>query len=491
MYKMPHTIEQLQVYPIKQIWTIMVVMLIGLMTIPHLVIGYGMDADAVRSVKAAEELLTTGSYIPSRLPGNPLFEYLLTIITPWGGHIASNLFVFALYVVGIGAFSFLVRRRDDRWIIVSLFALTPLLLVNAVTTMDYIPGLALMLLCYAFATKKRYVLAPIFLGLSIGFRLSNAVFLVPLIIYLVGERQGLYAIIRFSVISMLLGLAFYIPILMEVGPEMFLIRNSYTLQSYLLSVSYRGLMLIGPVATIGLLLFVLANRQKIILSCKENLLSKSPSFVLEVTTILAFTLLFLLHPDETAYLIPVIAFAYLVVSRWLPKKQLIVLGVLIIAFAFFTVELKGGDSGARTITFKPAWGVVVRDYLGRTAIAQLREGIGQFDLSDRAVVLTGMGPALTYENDSLVRSNYNDISPRLLEEGITDISNIHRLSERDVYLLYGISRENVALLQEDGYTVYMFSEYAPSVAINGYGYYPHRIGVIMLNVLNRKAFYKD
>jgi len=51
-------------------------------TIPRLIINYGMDGDATRSALAAENLFRTGSYLPSRLPGNPLFEYMLSLIVP-------------------------------------------------------------------------------------------------------------------------------------------------------------------------------------------------------------------------------------------------------------------------------------------------------------------------------------------------------------------------------------------------------------------------
>src|SRR5439155_11362773 len=81
--------------------------IIALATLPRIFTNYGNDEDAWRIARAADTLATTGRYEPSRLPGNPLFEYLLTPIIPFVGHIGSNLLVLLSYILAVAIFAYL------------------------------------------------------------------------------------------------------------------------------------------------------------------------------------------------------------------------------------------------------------------------------------------------------------------------------------------------------------------------------------------------
>ena len=84
-------------------WFIIISFLVLVFTVPCLYIDAGSDGDAIRGIRAAENLYKTGKYLQSRIPGNPLFEYLLFLIVPWGGYIGSNIFVllsFGFCVIG-------------------------------------------------------------------------------------------------------------------------------------------------------------------------------------------------------------------------------------------------------------------------------------------------------------------------------------------------------------------------------------------------------
>jgi len=475
----------------KQILIFVVVVIVGMMTIPRLFINYGWEGDVLRDVKAAEEFFSTGVYHPSRLPGTPLFDGLLAIIVPWGGYIASNLTILILYGLTIGIFSFLVRERNANMLLIVIFALTPVLLVNAVTTMDYIPALAAMLCAYVFATNNRYIMASIFLGLSIGLRISGILFVIPIMLFLLLKRRKIYEIIVFFFVSILIGFSFYIPIFIQAGFHLFDFQlGSWPGPYYLSRIIYNAIMLFGPLATIGILAVALANSKNILQSFKQNLKIRSPSFILELTTIAVYIALFIGHPHKTYYLIPIIPFFYFMVSRWLSKRQLILIGALIFSFAFFTVDFKGGQSGKRMITFKPDWGVIIRDYISRNELELLRNGIGQFDRSDKAIILTGMGAILTYKNNALLPADYNEISPDLLKGYIGEIDKFDRIVGRKVYLVYSLPKDIITKLREQGYSIYMFSFSAPSVAINKYKYNPYQMGIERLDVFNKKAFYK-
>lgn len=321
---------------------LVLIVYIALLTIPRLLINYGMDADAVRGVKAAVHLWETGYYHPSRLPGNPLFEYILAGIAPWGGHIATNLLVLLGYITAVSAFALLTSKKENRFLLVTLFATTPILLLNAAATLDYLPGLALLLFSYVFITKKKYLLSAVFLALSASFRLTNLLFLFPLIFYMVQEKEGIARILRLSILSLALGLSLYIPIVVRTGLRPFLFPFQFGgFIAYLFRSGHNAIMLFGTIATLGIAVLIIVHLKKIVRVFKKS--STDSSFYPEIISIILFLLVFLLHPDEPAYLIPLIPFLYLSFSRWLSKKGLIFLLALVASFAFVNLDIKGGE----------------------------------------------------------------------------------------------------------------------------------------------------
>ena len=136
------------------------------------------------------------------------------------------------------------------------------------------------------------------------------------------------------------------------------------------------------------------------------------------------------------------------------------------------------------------WGILVGDYLDRNELELLRNGIGCFPGASKAVILTGMGPDLTYKNQFLVKASYTDISSQLDQNGIWGMDHITKIANKNVFLIYALSKDNCAFLQKDGWKIYIFSEHAPAIVYNAYKFDPFNIGIEKLEVLNPNAFYK-
>ncbi|HMK36210.1 MAG TPA: hypothetical protein VK463_14145 [Desulfomonilaceae bacterium] len=476
----------------RKIWVFAgLALAVCLMTVPRLLINYGMDGDAIRGMLAGRNLVSTGMYIPSRLPGNPTFEYFLAVVSFIDGHVVANVLILAFYGLCIAAFRVLSKDYEHDLLLLALFALTPILLVNAVAAKDYVPGLALLLWSYVCARKGQYLSGYLLLGLAIGFRLPNVLFAIPLGFFLYLRKRTVPEILFLSGISVLMGGLAYAPIYLESGTSMLEIPgHSYQGISYLFFTGYRLLMVFGPVATAGICVLLAMNSRKIGRVTRESFLSGDPEYCLEFTSVIGFFLLFLRHSDKSEYLIPVIPFFYLLVWRWLNYKEVVCLSILVVSFAFVSLELKGGESGRRAVGFKPEWGIVVKDFQDRRELEALRDGVDMFDHSRKTVILHGYGPVLGFDNNKLARADYREIDPALDAEGITESNYIHRLRTGPVFFVSGLSEKNVRLLQQKGFAVYFFSESAPSLCMYVHRYDPAALGLPRLDILNEHAFYR-
>src|SRR5215213_8588725 len=79
-----------------------------LLRLPYIDYGHGTDPDAWRVAMTAHHLLATGDYFPSRLPGNPAHELLMTVFIS-GGWVATNLATILIALVGVYLFAAILQ----------------------------------------------------------------------------------------------------------------------------------------------------------------------------------------------------------------------------------------------------------------------------------------------------------------------------------------------------------------------------------------------
>ncbi len=459
---------------------VVVAVAVAAATVPRLVINYGSDGDAWRGAAAAMRLWQEGRYVPSRLPGNPLFEYALAVLVPWGGHVAANAAVLAFFAASIAAFARVARKNGCPGGWIAIFALTPILLVNAATSLDYVPGLAMLLWAWAMARDDRWPAAGVLVAAAIGLRLSNMLFVLPLGVYALrkGRRPAVASVWGAAVL--LAGLAFYVPILRGAGSAMFRLPPSHMSPvQYAAKTGYNVISVLGPAAAAAIGVLLIVRRKDLARSLRAG-----PAGVVgaECAAIAVFVALFLLHSDEAAYLLPVLPFVYLRMGRCLNRREMLLVGLLIVADGIVTVNLKGGESGRRRVGFQPAWGQVVGDGLVRRNMERIRTRIGEFRPPGKAVIITAMGPILTFQNDAIVTADPEDISSSLSAAATPALRQMHRVRGSDVFLVYALRKEDVLALRREGWRVYMFDTDAPSSALRIYGYDPRQLGVELLPV---------
>ncbi|MDP3767009.1 MAG: hypothetical protein Q8S13_03260, partial [Dehalococcoidia bacterium] len=112
-------------------------------------LGYGTDPDAWRVALTATFLRSDGEYVPSRLPGYPLHEFVTAGLID-GGWILTNLTTVLISLVGVFLFAWLLRKLElpHRGALTLGFAFAPLLWINSVTTIDYMWALTFILGAY-------------------------------------------------------------------------------------------------------------------------------------------------------------------------------------------------------------------------------------------------------------------------------------------------------------------------------------------------------
>src|SRR3954451_14754050 len=71
--------------------------------LPYINEGYGTDPDAWRVVMTAQHLWDKGQYFPSRLPGNPLHEFVVTLLLP-GAWLLTGFATMTISLAGVYVF---------------------------------------------------------------------------------------------------------------------------------------------------------------------------------------------------------------------------------------------------------------------------------------------------------------------------------------------------------------------------------------------------
>ena len=450
----------------------------GLSLLPGMFIGFGSNPDGWRSYSAGQLFFSTGVYHPSRTPGNPLFEYMAGFLSLFGPSIISNSFVLLTYIISIIAFWRLAYKSRSRYLITALYALTPIIIINSNSTHDYVPGLAFMLCAYALAQMGKIELSATLLSLSVGIRLSNCLFIFPAIIYLYLTHYGIRRIFRYCCIATSLSILFYLPIFMQLGTRMFKMPVSpFATNMYIVSIVYRGVMLFGPLAT-GVLLFCLFRNLSNLKSTFSDIIrGQNTEATVELLSILLFFSLFIRHPLRTEYLLPIIPFVYLNISRWFSHKELIAVTVAVVLFGIVTVDMKGGNPGERRLAFNISNGIIYRDFAARKRIEGIRTHIANSNITHKSIILTGMGETLTFQNPDLIKADWQEVSTKIDPSEVNEIDNIHKIRNgaKDIYLVYSMSQNNIQILREEGYSIY-YLEDAIAICVYNYKYHPKDFG---------------
>lgn len=146
----------------------------AVVTLPILWMGYGTDID-IGDVLHAGDRIRQLDYVPSRNPGVPVFEAIVGLLDPIGGHLAVNLATAAAAGVAVVGVARLVRAWDhpNGDLVGLAFLASPVVVIAATSTGDFIWAAMFFVWGALVHLRGRSLAAGVLFALAIGSRMST------------------------------------------------------------------------------------------------------------------------------------------------------------------------------------------------------------------------------------------------------------------------------------------------------------------------------
>ena len=343
--------------------------------LPLVLQGFGSDWDAWGVAQAAEKMWQSHSYHPSRLPGFPLYELLVTPIVVQLGWVGSNLVSLVSLVGILYVMRALARSGHFRYPHLTTIALVflPIVLRDATSTMDYLPGLFLLMLAYLDLVRGRPFRAAIWIGLAAGVRFTLAGYLIPAMVYVALEGRNIRTLAGMAGTALAIALVSFSPALLSPGFA-FVTIPAMGAKTWLLYAGYNLMDLFGLPG--WLVLFGLGGRILYSGSYRKLKLA-DPLVAFHLLVILLWLLLFLMMPHEPDYLLPALPSFFFLIDRTASRRSLLIVVVVLMSNHFVTLSPLAGESGQRKLAMSVAPGMTLGDALERRHALSYRKACNE------------------------------------------------------------------------------------------------------------------
>lgn len=313
---------------------------------PWLTAGPGMDPDSYRVFNVAKSIADTGSYSASRLPGYPAYEYLVTALVNLGPA-ATNLLSTLFSVCAFVLLALILRKSGIRPYLAGAiaFAFTPVVYINSVSTIDYIPAVTLILAATYFVLDRRFIVAGLCLGIAVGMRITSGAMLVPLIFWLVlsmDRESAVRSCVQLISTTLVTAIICFIPVFYKYGLGFFTFTDFSGYPSFT-KIFMVGIFWVwgsvGIIALTGLCAFtpLYINRNRTILAERQTL----ALIVLAIVSVVMYVAAFLRLPAESGYLIPLIPFVIMFFGLVLPANFIRAFAVILVVSSFVSIGKTG------------------------------------------------------------------------------------------------------------------------------------------------------
>ncbi len=444
---------------------------------PFISYGYGTDPDAWRVVLTGEFLVHTGKYFPSRLPGNPLHELVMTPLVP-AGWIATDLATALVSLVGVYLFAKIAAhlRLQHAGLLTIGFAFTPLLVINSISTMDYMWTLTFVLGAYYATLRGWPIWAGISLGIAIGFRLQSPIVFAPLA-YIMWRRGERLSIISFGLAAGGVAVLAYSPVLAVYGLKFFNFYDaSVGYKDVIRLLGKESLGVIGTLAVVAGFAFSLRRLKAL---PKDAL--GDPQVGAWLLLILLYFGTFLRLPHEIAYLIPVVPFGLLLMGRYFSRTVLaVVIGAILLAGWVDVVNLGEGFNLSSLKSARVGRGLLLSNRDTMVSQREFVKKVVNASVPDHSFVIAGF----VYPQLAMRERDRFDL--RILQK---DYDAISMLSDRgeavdekhDIHYVWLLTYESFTALRSQGYSFFIVPDAAGGTSAL-YDYRPTLFGATFLQL---------
>ena len=445
--------------------------------IPYLDYGHGTDPDAWRVALTAHYLLENGDYFPSRLPGNPLHELLMTPLIA-GGWVVTNLVTALASLLGVYLFARIVahHRLPYPGLLTIGFAFAPLLYINSIATMDYMWTLTALLGAYYAALHRLPILTGVCLGLAIGFRLQSFIFLVP-IAYLLWRQMSARDVLACALTTTGVGVLAFTPVLAVYGLDFF---NFYDASVHFEDVfRLLGKEALGVIGAAGVLAGLAVSWRRLVALPRD--FRADAAVAVWVSVVVLYFLSFFRLPHEVAYLIPVFPFGLLLMARYFTSQALA--GAIIAILLAGVVDVTTPGTGADLASLRTARigrGLILSNGETMTSQRAFVDAVLSEEVPQHSVVVTGfIYPQLA------VRAR-DRLDSRILQRNYEAISMLSDRGEavdvgRDVRYVWLLTYDTFVALRSQGYGFFVVPNASRATSAL-YGYRPNVFGATFFGV---------
>ena len=191
-------------------WTLLAIT--AVVTLPILWMGYGTDID-IGDVLDAGERIRQFDYAPSRNPGVPVFESIVAVLDPIGGHLAVNLATAAAAGVAVVGLARLVRawNHPNGDLVGLAFLASPVVFIAATSTGDFIWAAMFFVWGAVVHLRGRSLAAGVLFSLAIGSRMSTLFVVAAFLVADGWEPQNRRRCVRSLLVVAPLAVLLYVP----------------------------------------------------------------------------------------------------------------------------------------------------------------------------------------------------------------------------------------------------------------------------------------
>jgi hypothetical protein len=448
---------------------------------PFINYGHGTDPDAWRVAVTAHHLLDHGDYFPSRLPGNPLHEYVMTLFIS-GGWIATNVATALISLAGVYVFARIVAhlKLPSAAVLTVAFAFTPLLFINSIATMDYMWTLTAILGAYYSALKGQSLVAGLLIGCAIGFRLQSFIVL-PAFAFLLWRQGQLRQLPALGLAAGGVAALVFAPVLVIYGTGFFTFYDAPVY--YQDVIRLLGKEALGVIGGLGVLLGALVSIRRFASLPFDAV--KDTQLAVWLIVIGTYFASFFRLPHEIAYLIPVFPFGLLLMARYFSQAALVGATVAIIVAGVVDITTPSDElnvSGFKSATI--GRGLLLSNADTMSAQHDFVNEILRSPVPDHSVVMAG------FVFPQLAVRERGRLDSRILQRDHSAISMLSDRGEavdeqRDVRYVWLLTYPAFQSLRAQGYNFFLVPDAAGGTAALYY-YRPQLWGASVLK-LDRPA----